>query len=80
MLKEYEESWIDKLRYKKIKLQKVIERGRRIMDNANFERDQKNFFKKVGGTKHVGQIPEMEKFVKLWEDMIEHLKCDGWKL
>ena len=34
------------------------------MDNANFDRDQKNFFKKVeGGTKHLGEIPEMEKFV-----------------
>ena len=47
MLKEYKESWIEKVRYKKIKLQKLVERGRRIMDNANFERDQKNFFKKV---------------------------------
>ena len=43
MLKEYKQSWIDK----KIKLQKVIEKGRRIMNNASFERDQKNSFKKV---------------------------------
>ena len=28
MFKEYKESWIDKLRYKKIKLQKLFERGR----------------------------------------------------
>ena len=67
MLKKYKESWIDKLRHKKIKLQKIIEIGRQIMDNANFERDQKYVFKKVeGGTKHVGQIPEMEKFVKFF--------------
>ena len=67
MLKEYKESWIDKLRYKKVKLQRFIERGRQIMDNANYERDKKNFFKKVeGGTKHVGQIPEMAEFVKFW--------------
>ena len=67
MLKEYKESWIDKPRYKKIKLQKLIARGRGIMDNANFERDQKKFFKKVeGGTEHVGQIPEIQKFVKFW--------------
>ena len=40
------------------------------MDNVNFERDQKNLFKKVeGGTKHVGKIPEMEKFVKFWTDI-----------
>ena len=41
-LKEYQENWIDKLRFKKIKLLKLIEKGRQIMDNANFERDQKN--------------------------------------
>ena len=42
------------------------------MDNVNFERDQKNLFKKVeGGTKHVGKIPEMEKFVKFWADIWE---------
>ena len=46
MLKEYIESWINKLKYKKIKLQKLVERGKRIMDNANFERDQKNFIKR----------------------------------
>ena len=86
MLKVYKESWIDKLRYKKVKLQRFIERSRRIMDNATFERDQKNFFMKVeGGTQHVGKIPEMEKFVKFWGEtygkkMIEHLKCHGWKV
>ena len=36
------------------------------MDNANFERDQKNFCKKEGSTEHVGQILEMKKFVKFW--------------
>ena len=34
MLKEYKESWIDKLRYKKVKIQALIERGRQIMHNA----------------------------------------------
>ena len=42
------------------------------MGNANFERDHQNFLKKVeGGTEHVGQIPDMEKFVKFWEDIWE---------
>ena len=70
MLKQYKESWIDKLRYKNVKLQRFIEKGRRTMNNVNFERDQKNLFKKVeGGTKHVGKILEMEKFVKFWTDI-----------
>ena len=42
------------------------------MDNTNLERDQKSFFKKVeGGTKHVGQIPKMEKFIKFWREIWE---------
>ena len=64
MLKQYMKSWTDKLRYKKIKLQKLIKRSRQIMDNANLKRDKKNFFKKVErGTNHVGQIlgTHMEK-------------------
>ena len=70
MVREYRESWIDKLRCKKVKLQRFIETARRIMDNANFERDQKKFLKKVeGGTKHVRQILEMEKSFKFWGDI-----------
>ena len=42
------------------------------MDNANFKRDQNNFFKKVeGGIEHVGQIPEIEKFVQFLGDILE---------
>ena len=40
------------------------------MDNANFEGDQKTFFKKVErGIKHVEQILDMEKFVKFSVDI-----------
>ena len=78
MLKKCKESWIDKIRYKKVEFQNLTERDRRITDNDDFERDQKNFFKKVeGGTENLDQIPEMEKFVK---KMIEILKCHGWKV
>ena len=31
---KYKESWIDKFRYEKVKLQRFIERGRPIRDNA----------------------------------------------
>ena len=84
MLKQYKKSWIDKLRYKIIKLQKLIERSSRVMDNGNFERDLKKFFKKIErGTVHVDQVPEMEKFLKFWKTygkkMIEQLKRYGWK-
>ena len=35
------------------------------MDNANFERDQKNFSKKVEeSTEHEGQTPETDTFIE----------------
>ena len=63
MLKQYKGSWTDKLRYRKIKLQKLIEKSRQIIDNANSERGLKNLFKRVEiGTHHVSQMQEMAKF------------------
>ena len=38
------------------------------MDNTNFERDQKNFFKKVEGViEQAGQMLEMDKFANFGE-------------
>ena len=66
-IRTYKEQWIDKLRYKKIKLQKMTERGERIMDNAILERDQKSFFRIMeSSTSHDKHIPEIEKFVESW--------------
>ena len=39
------------------------------MDNSSFERDQEFSKKAERGTEHVGQIPEMEKFVRFWGDI-----------
>ena len=51
----------------KMKLEKMIERGNRIKDNANFEKDQKAFFKTLEGkTVYEGGPPRMEKFVEFW--------------
>ena len=36
-LRMYKEIWTDKLRDKEIKIQKMIERGKRVMVDANFE-------------------------------------------
>ena len=44
-IRRYKEKWVDQLRYKRVKLEKMIERGNRIKDNVNFEKDQKTFFR-----------------------------------
>ena len=41
------EIWIDQLRYKKTKFEKMTERGKRIKDNAMFEKDQRNFYNRI---------------------------------
>ena len=64
VLTKHKEVWIDKMRYKRVKLVKMIERGKRIMDNNIFERDHKNFFKRIeDSTEYEGAMPEMDKFV-----------------
>ena len=61
------EQWIDKLRYKKVKLEKCIEKRKRKQDNIKFQRDQKGFFKTLEGDQtREGRMPEIEKFVEFW--------------
>ena len=61
------EQWIDKLRYKKVKLEKCIEKRKRKQDNIKFQRDQKGFFKTPeGGQTREGRMPEIEKFFEFW--------------
>ena len=47
VLMKHKEVWIDKLRYRRVKLVKMIERGKRIMDNNIFERDHLSFFESL---------------------------------
>ena len=67
-LRNAREQWLDKLRYKKIKLEKREEKRGRKQDNIMFQRDQKGFFRTLEGEEaHEGEMPEMEKFVEFWE-------------
>ena len=66
-LKMAKEQWLGKLRYKKIKLVKFIEKRNRKKDNIMFQKDQKSFFWPLGKVeKHEGEMPELEKFVEFW--------------
>ena len=83
-IRRYKKKWLDQLRYKKLKLEKMIETGNIIKDNANFEKDQKAFFKTLEAkTVYEGEPPWMEKFVEfwagIWEKMKKHQKFHGWR-
>ena len=57
--------WTDKPEYKRVELQKMIERSRKIICSANFERDQRNFFKRLKeSSEHKRKILKMIKFLK----------------
>ena len=71
-LRNAREHWLDKLRYRNIKLAKCEERRRRNQNRIMFQLDQKGLFRTVEGEKsHEGEIPEIEKFVEfcggIWE-------------
>ena len=81
---KHKEVRIDKLRYKRVKMVEMVERGKRIIDNNIFERDQKNLFKRIeDSTVYEGAMPEMDKFVKFWVGIWEkddrNLICHGWR-
>ena len=66
-LRAAKEQWLDKLRYKKVKLDKYVEKGNRKKDNIIFQKDQKSFSRTLEKVeKHEGEMPEMEKFVEFW--------------
>ena len=66
-LRATKEQWLDKLQYKKVKLDKYVEKGNRKKDNIMFQKDQKSFFRTLEKVeKHEGEMPEMEKFVEFW--------------
>ena len=71
-LRVVKEQWLDKLRYKKVKLEKWVEKRNRKKDNIMFQKDKKNFFRALEKVeKHEGEMPEMDKFVEFWGDIWE---------
>ena len=70
VLMKHKEAWIDKIRWKQVKLVKMIERGKR--NNNIFEEDQKNFCKRIeDSTEYERAMSEIDKFVKFWEGIWE---------
>ena len=64
-LRAAKEQWLDKLWYKKVKLDKYVEKGNGKKDNIMFQKDQKSFFRTLEKVeKYEDEMPEMEKFVE----------------
>ena len=66
---------MDELRSKKVKLDKMSTRAKRIKNNAMFAADEGGFYRKGKGKKvYHGEIPPMEKFVEFWGGIWEDEK------
>ena len=81
---KYKEIWIEQLRYKKVKLEEMIERGRQIMDNDIFEKDQRNFYRRIeNNTKYEGKhqkwISSLTFRVEYGKKTKRCLWYHGWK-
>ena len=71
------ERWIDKLTYKKVKLEKCIEKRKRKQDNIKFQRDQKGFFKTLeGGQTREGRMPDLKNLLNFGVESERKTKGD----
>ena len=67
-LRNAREQWLDKLRYKKIKLAKCEEKQRRKLNNIMLQRDQKAFFRTLEEEEvNEGEMAEMESLSSVGE-------------
>ena len=83
-LRNAREQWLDKLRYKKIKLAKCEEKRRRKQDNIMFQQDQKGFFRTLEGKEHTKKRCKKWKCLSSFGEVSrgekkEHHICHGWK-
>ena len=66
-LRMIKEKWLDQMRAKKVKLQKVTQKEKKIRNNRLFEKKEGKFYQKAGGsTEHTGTVPTIEKFTEFW--------------
>ena len=66
-LRIVKEQWLDKLRYKKVKLEKYVETRNRKKHNIMFQQDQKGFFRTLEAVeKREAEMHKMQRFVEFW--------------
>ena len=50
-----------------MKLQKIVQKKKRIKNNRLSERSEERFYQSVGRTvEHTGSVPGMDKFTDVW--------------
>ena len=66
------EKWLDELRSKKVKLEKIVARDKRIKNNNMFVRNEGAFYRQTKKLeKQVGRVPSINKFTDFWAGIWE---------
>ena len=66
------EKWLDELRSKKVKLEKIVARDKRIKNNNMFVRNEGTFYRQTKKLeKQVGRVPSINKFTDFWAGIWE---------
>ena len=66
------EKWLDELRSKKVKLEKIVARDKRIKNNNMFVRNEGTFYRQTKKLeKQVGRVPSINKFTNFWAGIWE---------
>ena len=84
-LRIVEEQWLDKFCYKKVKLEKYIEKRNRKKHDIMFQRDQKDFFQTLEAVeRREDEMPEDAEICLSFGEVSESKTskcqiCRGWK-
>ena len=71
-LMTYREQLLDQLRYMKVKLEKMMVKGKRVKNNALFRKDERYFYRNVNRSEsRAGKIPNIDQFVAFWGGLWE---------
>ena len=66
------EKWLDELRSKKVKLEKIVAKDKRIKNNNMFVRNEGTFYRQTKKLeKQVGRVPSINKFTYFWAGIWE---------
>ena len=71
----HREKLLDKLRYMKVKLEKMLAKGKRVRNNLLFRKDERQFYRNVNESKsRTGKAPNINEFVAFWRGIWEDQK------
>ena len=71
-LMTYREQLLDQLRYMKVKLEKMMVKGKRVKNNALFRKDERYFYRNVNRSEsRAGKIPNIDQFAAFWGGLWE---------